>query len=108
MNNNVLDKLNNSNVDWSSLDVKSLWNTLENLIINVIDELAPLKQFEVCHSAKCEAVPIFLKQKINKRNRLLKQNKVLNLPFIREREKNRLYIVSSRGVLQLGGHVPVL
>ena len=62
MNNNALDKLNNSNVDWSSLDVQSLWNTLENLIINVIDELAPLKQFEVCHSVKCEAVPIFLKQ----------------------------------------------
>ena len=79
------------------MDVQSLWNSLENLIINVIDVLAPLKQFEINHSVKNEQVPHFVKQKINKRNRLLKLNNNHNLPLIKSLNKEvKDYFVSRK------------
>ena len=51
-------------------DVQEYWNVLENKLINIVDEIVPLKTFEG-HVVK-EITPKFIKNKINKRNRLLK------------------------------------
>ena len=68
------EKLNvkRSLIDWSIGvdDVQEYWNVLENKLINIVDEIVPLKTFEL-HVVK-EITPKFIQNKINKRNRLLK------------------------------------
>ena len=59
-------------VDWNiNIDtVQGFWNELEYKLITVIDDVIPLKDFSD-NFAK-ESVPKIIKNKINKRNRLLK------------------------------------
>ena len=65
------------------------WNTLENLIISVIDKVAPLKSFDANSAGKNLTLPIHVKSKINKRNRLLKsRNVVQNMPIIKTLNKD--------------------
>ena len=47
MNNTLLSNLNIASTDWSSLDVQASWNAIENIIINTVDKLAPIKIFPV-------------------------------------------------------------
>ena len=91
-------------VDWTIEDdtVQEYWNTFENKLIQVVDQLIPIRDF-VNNSVKLD-VPRFIKSKINLRNRLLKQlkrvptidlktrisklNKEVKSHFYREKTKN--------------------
>ena len=73
MNNTLLSNLNIASTDWSSLDVQASWNAIENIIINTVDKLAPIKIFPVDQPLKVKNLPFSIKNKINKRNRLLKK-----------------------------------
>ena len=88
-NNMLLDRIVSSNISWQSLTVNEHWNTLENLIISVIDKVAPLKSFDANSAGKNLTLPIHVKSKINKRNRLLKsRNVVQNMPIIKTLNKD--------------------
>ena len=58
-------------------DVQSNWNLIEYLLVNATDMLAPLTTFSNKHIV--QTVPIRIKNKINKRKRLLRLNKMNNL-----------------------------
>ena len=81
---NVSIGMNYSGINWSVLNVSDHWNALEDIIINVIDEMAPIKSFKVNVTAKLDTVPVSIKQKMNKRKRLLKStNYTQNTSLIR-------------------------
>ena len=65
-------------LNWSSLNVCEYWNTLECVLIRSIDAIAPLKAFKVNLKPKSNDLPTPIKQKINKRKRLLKLDKKNN------------------------------
>ena len=88
MNNNLLNKINNCSLNLDNLNVQEIWNTLDNLIIDVVDEIVPLKNYPACRTAKNEKIPTCIKQKLNKRNRLLKhKTDPRNLPQIKSLSK---------------------
>ena len=65
-NNKLLNLINVSNVNWSNLNVSEHWNVIENLIINVIDEVDPLKVFETSTNLNLTVLPRHIKSSINK------------------------------------------
>ena len=69
LNNDLQSWLISSGVNWASLNVCDHWNALEDVIINCVDEKAPLKSF-ILNDSKFDSIPRFVKNKINKRNRL--------------------------------------
>ena len=71
MNNLLLTNLNLCNIDFSKMNVQECWNFIENVIINTVDKLAPIKMYPVNPPRKNPNIPCSIKQKINKRNRLL-------------------------------------
>ena len=72
MNNLLLTNLNLCNIDYSQMNVQENWNAIENVIINTVDQLAPIKMYPVNPPLKKLNIPWPIKQKLNKRNRLLK------------------------------------
>ena len=83
LNNNIHLKFTSSGVNWASLNVCDHWNEIENIIISCVDKIAPLKSY-VLKENNCEPVPGTIKNKINKRNRLLKsRNTTVTAPLIR-------------------------
>jgi hypothetical protein len=66
------------NKDWSEkLDtVQPLWDIIENNIIQIVDEIVPLKSF-VNYSCKSIGAPTIIKRKMNQRNKLLTRNKIV-------------------------------
>ena len=62
--------------DWNfkSDSVQDSWNELENQLIQVVDNLAPLAK--VVNNSVAEPTPRFIKHKLNKRKRLMKSNKL--------------------------------
>ena len=54
-------------------DVQEYWNVLENKIINVVDEISPLTNYS--GNVIKENTPKIIRNKINRRNRLLKSFK---------------------------------
>ena len=80
-----------ASVDWDFgiENVQDFWNVFENKLIKIIDELVPLTQFD--GNIIKDKIPKLIKNKINKRNRLLKayklnptltmKNRVSNLNF---------------------------
>ena len=90
-------RLLSSDVNWASLNVCEYWNTLEDVIINCVDEIAPLKSFTL-NGNKSGSLPRSVKNKINKRNRLLKSNNTtVNVPTIRNLNREiKDYFVSRK------------
>ena len=72
-------------VDWNiEIDcVQQYWNVLENKIVKVVDEIIPLTSF-TGHVIK-ESIPKAIKNKTNKRNRLLKNFKRHPNPDLKKR-----------------------
>ena len=71
--------------DWRDLNVQEHWNQLENLVVNIVDDLAPLVPVDDNAVIKNKKVPPFVKNKINVRKRLVKLEKketLLNLPHV--------------------------
>jgi hypothetical protein len=65
-----------NNIDWSTEadTVHTSWDLFENKFINVVDTLAPVTEF-VSNLTKKSMLPLFIRKKINKRKKLLKQYK---------------------------------
>ena len=86
---------------WSSLNVCEYWNALEGVLIRSIDSVAPLKAFKVNLKPKSNDLPKPVKQKINKRKRLLKldikNNCTLHYPEIKILNKEiNIYFLSRK------------
>ena len=64
-----------------SFTVQEYWNKLENLIINLVDQIVPLTEFnnEICSGLK---PPLLIRNKINKRKRLKKKLKISPSPSV--------------------------
>ena len=65
------------NLQIECVDVQGYWNSLENILITITDELAPIVEINR-NTTKKENVPRIIKNKINKRKRLLKLSKQRN------------------------------
>ena len=59
-------------MDWNIdiEDVQDFWNVFENKLIKIVDEIVPMTQFD--GNIIKERIPKLIKNKINRRNRLLK------------------------------------
>ena len=77
--------LNVANAD--ALTVNEFWNVLENVLVNTIDFVAPLKAVKMSTKSHSSELPKYLKEKITKRKRLLHYNKTnvctLRIPEIK-------------------------
>ena len=77
---------------------QSYWNALENVIINAVDEVAPLI-VDVPFDGKCKwEIPCYIKNKINKRKCLLHLDKIrnvsINVPYVKllNKEINNYFV----------------
>ena len=66
-------KLSSVNWDIKIDNVQQYWNVFEGLLIGIIDEIVPLTEFS--SNVITDSPPKSVKNKINKRNRLLKSFK---------------------------------
>ena len=73
-----------SDVDWScnADSVQTCWNDFENKLLKVVDELVPITQFSDKISIK-KTLPDVIKNKLNRRKRLIKRNRVLRCPIVK-------------------------
>ena len=69
-----LAKFNNVNLQIDCVSVQDYWNVLENIIINQVDQLAPITQFKNDVGSN-SGPPLFIKNKIIKRKKLMKKQK---------------------------------
>ena len=62
-------------VDWplDILDVQSFWNSFESKVISIVDKIVPVTEF--VNNRVLSKPPPVIRNKINKRNRLLKRRK---------------------------------
>ena len=79
-----------SNIDFSlvSDSVQSTWNNFENLLIPVIDKLLPIVPFTQNSTISSQKPSMFIKNKINLRNRLLRRLKITKDIELKTRIKN--------------------
>ena len=68
----LLNRLSGCEFDYSITNVQQFWNNLENKIINVVDEVAPMVEFTNNYTT-VTCPKTLLKPLINKKRRLLKQ-----------------------------------
>ena len=68
----LLNRLSGCEFDYSITNVQQFWNNLENNIINVVDEVAPMVEFTNNYTT-VTCPKTLLKPLINKKRRLLKQ-----------------------------------
>ena len=98
--------LSNCGADWDILNVQDHWNCLETIIIDCIDDCAPIIYVASCDEAKPKNVPIHVKTKLNTRKRLLKLDRLrsstVNAPRIKDLNKEIttiLYIARDYSIL---------
>jgi hypothetical protein len=77
----LISTLSNMNLDFENDSVQEYWNSLENVLINVCDNLAPLSTFQKTPFSK-KFIPANIKSSLNKRKRLLKLNNTRKCPEI--------------------------
>ena len=77
LTNEISSSIRLTNYDTHDLTVQDLWNVLEGVIITAIDKLAPL--CKIVQKVKNVVVPPSIKNKINKRKRLLTLDKNLGV-----------------------------
>ena len=81
----LVTELRNSNINVETDNVQSTWNLLENYVINVVDNLAPLVPFVNNSIVKPHKHTETIKRKLNLRRRLLKKSKVVKDNVTRDR-----------------------
>ena len=72
--------LSQTNLIFENDTVQEYWNSLENVLINATDQLAPITLIKTNESN--QNVPLHIKAKLNKRNRLLKNKNIATRPEI--------------------------
>ena len=70
--NALLDELASANFDIIIDDVQSMWNSFENVLLPIIDKLAPMTEFTNNSTIKSQNPTATIKNKIHLRKRLLK------------------------------------
>ena len=73
----LIQELNSFELNFDVDSVQEYWNSLENVLINVADKLAPLKRFSNDKLLRPHPLPNAIKKHLNKRKRLLKKNKTM-------------------------------
>jgi hypothetical protein len=96
----LCEKLRSVNWEMFSDSVQGVWNEFENKLINIVDEIVPIKEFENNLQLKSQ-VPPQIKHIINKRKRLLHKLKVDKSRELKESivvldKKIRLYFHQSK------------
>jgi endonuclease/exonuclease/phosphatase family metal-dependent hydrolase len=82
----LIDCLSSVDLNFKNDCVQEYWNSLENVLINVVDTLAPLTPFDMNPLAKSH-LPMAIKNKLNKRKRLLKKTKTQTCTNLRNEIK---------------------
>ena len=72
-------------------NVQDTWNLFENVLINVIDKLAPLTPFTKSSKIDPKSTPSVIKRKINLRRKLLNKQKSNHSNILRDRITNLNY-----------------
>ena len=62
-------------INWRQLNVGEHWNSIEHVLINCVDKHAPLINISQNHNNNCKWLPNNVKQKLNKRKRLIRLDK---------------------------------
>ena len=83
----LITTLSQHNLLFENDSVQEYWNSLENVLINVIDQLTPLVEYNEV-PFRSQPVPPHVKSIINKRDRLLKKNKTKKCPVTTTLIKN--------------------
>ena len=79
LKNNIAGRLASINNDFVNISVQQHWNKLEQVLINSVDELAPLIKIKINGTKKSLFSPTtIIKTKLNKRKRLLKLDRLRN------------------------------
>ena len=74
--------------DIETSNVQDTWNLFENILINVIDKLAPLKPFTKLSKIDPKSTPNVIKRKINLHRKLLNKQKSNHSNILRDRIAN--------------------
>jgi hypothetical protein len=72
-------------------NVQDTWNLFENVLINIIDKLAPLTPFTKSSKIDPKSTPNVVKRKINLRRKLLNKQKSNHSNILRDRIANLNY-----------------
>lgn len=71
----LINLLKSTNLLFMNDSVQEYWNSLENVLINAIDDLAPLSE-NVTYQINKSTHPFHIRAKMNKRKKLLKKNRI--------------------------------
>ena len=79
----LITKLRNVNWNIQIEDAQQYWNVFENMLVNIVDEIVPMVEYH--NNVIKEKTPGIIKNKINKRNRLLKKFRKFKTPELKRR-----------------------
>ena len=77
----LIERLSHMDLCFENDTVQEYWNSLENVLINIIDEIAPLVEYSNEIPVN-EILPALINRKLNKRKKLLKINKTRKSPVL--------------------------
>ena len=75
----LIEKLTSTNLNIDTDDVQTYWNCFESLLVDIVDQVAPLEKIGN-NKPSHNFIPANIKNKINKRDRLLKKTISNNTP----------------------------
>ena len=88
-------------MDWNVSDIQCYWNKIEEIIIRIVDKLAPITKYVDNVTSKSKT-PLLIKRKLSQRKRLLRRLKQNPSEDLKIRMKNlnaeikSHYIISNR------------
>ena len=71
------DILRSTNLTFENDTVQEFWNTFENVLVNIVDKIAPMKRYSN-FTIKTNNPPTLIKSKINRRKFLLQKTVILS------------------------------
>ena len=83
----LVDELSICNMDWNVSDIQCYWNKIEEIIIRIIDKLAPITKYVDNVTSKSKT-PLLIKRKLSQRKRLLRRLKQNPSEDLKIRMKN--------------------
>ena len=75
----LIEKLTSNNLNIDTDDVQTYWNCFESLLVDIVDQVAPLEKIGN-NKPSHNFIPANIKNKINKKDRLLKKTISNNTP----------------------------
>ena len=84
----LINKLKDINFSNQISSVQSMWNTFENELIPIVDNIVPIVPFKQNITVSSQKMTPVIKNKINQRNRLLKKLKISHNSVLKGRINN--------------------